>query len=58
MSLTTARALRRAAEEERRLAAFFKALQRAIPEPPEDWRSTAKPPGSTPRTSGRPGAAA
>jgi hypothetical protein len=57
VSLNTAKALRRAAEEERRLAAFFKALQRLIPEPPDDWRCTAKPPGSTPRTSGRPGTA-
>lgn len=57
MSPNTAKALRRAAEDERRLTAFLKALRWLIPEPPEDWRSTARPPGSTPRTSGRPGAA-
>ena len=42
MSLTTAKALQRAAEEERRLAAFFGALQRLIPEPPEVWRVASK----------------
>lgn len=41
-------------EEQRRFKAYWQALERAIPEPPLGWEKRAKPPGSAPRTSGRP----
>lgn len=50
------KALRRARQDEERLARFFQQLHTWMPEPPIGWREDAKPPGSTPRTSGRPSA--
>ena len=41
-------------DEQKRFKVFWEALERAIPEPPEGWEKRALPPGSTPRTSGRP----
>lgn len=46
--------LREAEAEEKRLWAYYQKLRELIPEPPADWRERAKPPGSAPRTSGRP----
>jgi hypothetical protein len=40
--------------EKERLQLYFSALKDWMPEPPPDWRENAKPPGSAPRTSGRP----
>lgn len=48
------RAVRAAEAEEARLKAYFAKLAELIPEPPSDWRKRMKPPGSAPRTSGRP----
>lgn len=39
-------------DEQRRFAAYWQALERAIPEPPLGWEKRAKPPGSAPRTCG------
>lgn len=55
LSRAERRAADLAAAEDARLAAYFKKLEELIPEPPRGWREAAKPPGSTPRTSGRPG---
>ena len=46
--------LREVDAEEKRLWAYHQKLRELIPEPPIDWRDRAKPPGSAPRTSGRP----
>ena len=48
------RAAALAAQEDARLAAYFRKLEELFPEPPRGWREAAKPPGSAPRTSGRP----
>lgn len=48
------KALRRARQDEERLERFFQQLHTWMPEPPIGWREDAKPPGSAPRTSGRP----
>lgn len=47
------KALRRAKQDEERLARFLNQLPTWMPEPPIRWRENAKPPGSAPRTSGR-----
>lgn len=39
-------------DEQRRFAAYWQTLERAIPEPPLGWEKRAKPPGSAPRTCG------
>ncbi len=49
------KALRKAKQDEERLTAFLVQLAAWMPEPPHGWREDAKPPGSTPRTSGRVG---
>lgn len=54
MSHEVGRTLRRIEEEERLLQAFLRGLQSLIPEPPVGWKEAAKPPGSAPRTGGRP----
>jgi hypothetical protein len=54
--MSTARQLRTEAEDEKRLADFFIKLETLIPEPPQGWREKALPPGSAPRTGGKPGA--
>lgn len=46
--------LREVEAEEKRLWAYYQKLRELIPEPPADWLERAKPPGSAPRTSGRP----
>jgi len=55
MGRSVSKALRRAKQDEERLTAFLVQLAAWMPEPPPGWREAAKPPGSTPRTSGRPG---
>ena len=54
MGRNVSKALRRAQQDEERLARFFEHLHTWMPEPPIRWRENAKPPGSAPRTSGRP----
>lgn len=39
-----------------RLQAYFQKLHTLIPEPPQGWREKALPPGSAPRTGGKPSA--
>lgn len=39
-------------DELKRVEAFLVSLEDWMPEPPEKWRETAKPPGSAPRTGG------
>ena len=55
MGRNVSKALRKAKQDEERLTAFLVQLAAWMPEPPRGWREDAKPPGSTPRTSGRPG---
>lgn len=55
MGRNLSKALRRAQQDEERLERFFQQLLTWMPEPPVRWRENVKPPGSTPRTSGRPG---
>lgn len=57
MGRNLSKALRRAQQDEERLERFFQQLLTWMPEPPVRWRENAKPPGSTPRTGGRPGGA-
>ena len=38
--------------ELKRIEAFLLSLAEWMPEPPEGWRKTARPPGSAPRTGG------
>ena len=54
MGRNVSKALRRAQQDEERLERFFQQLLTWMPEPPIRWRENAKPPGSAPRTSGRP----
>jgi hypothetical protein len=39
-----------------RLKAYFEKLETLIPEPPHGWMKKALPPGSAPRTGGKPSA--
>jgi hypothetical protein len=48
------KALRRAQQDEERLTRFFQQLRTWMPEPPVGWLENANPPGSAPRTGGRP----
>jgi hypothetical protein len=54
MGRNVSKALRRAQQDEERLERFLQQLLTWMPEPPIRWRENAKPPGSAPRTSGRP----
>lgn len=54
MRRNVSKELRRAQQDEERLMRFFQQLLAWMPEPPIGWKEDAKPPGSAPRTSGRP----